>query len=70
MRPPAWVAVMLLSASAVLTGQAVDSAVMMSRRVPLGLDLYMPVPDDNPLTVEQIELGRSRVFLGRAHLDS
>jgi len=26
--------------------------------VPLGLDLYMPVPEENPLTVEKIELGR------------
>src|SRR5438045_6579595 len=26
--------------------------------IPLGLDLYMPVPDENPLIVEQIELGR------------
>jgi cytochrome c peroxidase len=33
-------------------------------RVPLGLDLYMPVPEDNPLTVEKIELGR-RLFLDR-----
>jgi cytochrome c peroxidase len=29
--------------------------------VPLGLDLYMPVPEDNPLTQERIELGR-RLF--------
>lgn len=26
--------------------------------IPLGLDLYMPVPEDNPLTPEKIELGR------------
>ena len=26
--------------------------------IPLGLDLYMPVPEDNPLTAEKIELGR------------
>jgi cytochrome c peroxidase len=26
--------------------------------IPLGLDLYMPVPDDNPMTVEKIEQGR------------
>ena len=31
------------------------------RRVPLGLDLFMPIPEDNPLTVERIELGR-RLF--------
>ena len=26
--------------------------------VPLGLDLYMPVPEQNPVTTEKIELGR------------
>ena len=26
--------------------------------IPLGLDLYLPVPEDNPLTAEKIELGR------------
>jgi cytochrome c peroxidase len=29
--------------------------------IPLGLDLYMPVPEGNPLTAEKIELGR-RLF--------
>jgi cytochrome c peroxidase len=32
--------------------------------IPLGLDLYMPVPEVNPLTVEKIELGR-RLFNDR-----
>ena len=32
--------------------------------IPLGLDLYMPVPEDNPITVEKIELGR-RLFNDR-----
>jgi cytochrome c peroxidase len=32
--------------------------------VPLGLDLYMPVPEENPLTAEKIELGR-RLFNDR-----
>jgi len=32
--------------------------------IPLGLDLYMPVPEDNSLTVEKIELGR-RLFNDR-----
>ena len=32
--------------------------------VPLGLDLYMPVPEENPLTFEKIELGR-RLFHDR-----
>jgi cytochrome c peroxidase len=26
--------------------------------IPLGLDLYMPVPEDNPLTTERLERGR------------
>jgi cytochrome c peroxidase len=32
--------------------------------IPLGLDLYMPVPEDNPLTAERINLGR-RLFSDR-----
>ena len=32
--------------------------------IPLGLDLYMPVPEDNPITAKKIELGR-RLFNDR-----
>jgi cytochrome c peroxidase len=32
--------------------------------IPLGLDLYLPVPEDNPLTAEKLELGR-RLFFNR-----
>ena len=32
--------------------------------IPLGLDLYMPVPEENPITRESIELGR-RLFNDR-----
>src|SRR6516225_11728070 len=32
--------------------------------IPLGLDLYLPAPEDNPLTAERIELGR-RLFFDR-----
>src|SRR5882724_7796446 len=32
--------------------------------IPLGLDLYLPVPEGNPLTSENIELGR-RLFFDR-----
>lgn len=32
--------------------------------IPLGLDLYMPVPEDNPITQEKIEIGR-RLFFDR-----
>src|SRR5512139_550370 len=27
--------------------------------IPLGLDLYMPVPDGNPVTADKVALGRS-----------
>ena len=32
--------------------------------IPLRLDLYLPVPADNPLTLEKTELGR-RLFFDR-----
>ena len=32
--------------------------------IPLGLDLYMPIPEDNPITSEKVELGR-RLFHDR-----
>ena len=32
--------------------------------IPFGLDLYMPVPEDNPITADKIELGR-RLFNDR-----
>ena len=32
--------------------------------IPLGLDLYLPTPEENPLTVEKIEMGR-RLFFDR-----
>jgi cytochrome c peroxidase len=32
--------------------------------IPLGLDLYMPVPEENPMAAEKIELGR-RLFADR-----
>src|SRR5678815_2891220 len=32
--------------------------------IPLGLDLYLPAPEGNPLTLEKIELGR-RLFFDR-----
>jgi cytochrome c peroxidase len=35
---------------------------LVSVVIPLGLDLYMPVPETNPLTGEKIELGR-QLFL-------
>ena len=32
--------------------------------IPLGLDLYLPVPEENPITMEKIALGR-RLFYDR-----
>src|SRR3982751_6444692 len=37
--------------------------------IPLGLDLYMPVPEDNPLTAEAIALGRELFFDPRLSRD-
>src|SRR5918993_4128797 len=37
--------------------------------IPLGLDLYLPVPEDNPLTVEKIEAGRRLFFDPRLSSD-
>lgn len=37
--------------------------------VPLGLDLYMPVPETNPLTAEKIALGRLLFFDARLSRD-
>jgi cytochrome c peroxidase len=33
--------------------------------IPLGLDLYLPAPENNPITAEKIELGR-RLFFDRS----
>jgi cytochrome c peroxidase len=37
--------------------------------IPLGLDLYMPVPEDNPLTAERVERGRELFFDTRLSRD-
>jgi cytochrome c peroxidase len=37
---------------------------LISVVIPLGLDLFMPVPESNPMTVEKVELGR-RLFFDR-----
>ena len=39
-------------------------ALIVALVIPLGLDLYMPVPEDNPMTSEKIDLGR-RLFADR-----
>src|SRR4051812_40479901 len=42
---------------------------VFSLRPPLGLDIYMPVPDANPLTLAKVALGRRLFFDKRLSLD-
>ena len=44
------------------TTQSPDPSTPIRLALPLGLDLYMPVPEDNPLTAEKIALGRRLFF--------
>ena len=37
--------------------------------IPLGLDLYMPVPEDNPVTADRVERGRELFFDTRLSRD-
>ena len=45
-------------------------AFLFSLLVPLGLDLYLPVPASNPLTAEKIDLGRQLFFDRRLSFDA
>ena len=56
------IATIALSLVAVFGGFAADSGVIAKR--PLGLDLFRPVPDHNPLTPAKVDLGR-RLFRDR-----
>jgi len=49
-------ALAVLAAVLLVQGQSTFSG------TPLGLDLYMPAPDDNPLTAEKVALGRKLFF--------
>jgi len=42
---------------------------LLALAIPLGLDLYMPVPEDNPLTASKVELGRQLFFDTRLSRD-
>lgn len=42
---------------------------ILSGSVPLGLDLYMPVPENNPITKEKVALGRRLFFDKRLSRD-
>ncbi len=44
------------------TTQSPNPGTPIRPALPLGLDLYMPVPEDNPLTEEKIALGRRLFF--------
>ena len=61
-----------LLAAAILAAAAQAPTEQVPRRpeIPLGLDLYLPVPEDNPLTPEKVALGRRLFFdpiLSRDH---
>ncbi|MBL8295429.1 MAG: cytochrome-c peroxidase [Bryobacterales bacterium] len=43
---------------------------LLAITIPLGLDLYLPVPEANPLTAEKIEQGRRLFFDRRLSHDS
>ena len=55
---PRLLAVGLLAGSAM----AQNSAAPQRPEIPLGLDLYLPVPEDNPITLEKVALGRKLFF--------
>jgi cytochrome c peroxidase len=56
----ACIAALLLSTPLLTSGCGVGKSAATTR--PLGLDLYAPIPDDNPLTNERVELGRRLFF--------
>ena len=58
---PAVVAVSIAVGSIPLKSQAAIGPLLT---IPLGLDLYMPVPEDNPITADKVDLGR-RLFNDR-----
>lgn len=58
------VAVGVLAAASTVFSQAPTESASWRPEIPLGLDLYMPVPDENPLTPDKVTLGR-RLFSDR-----
>ena len=53
---------LLAAAAAAAAAQSPDSSPVIRPSIPLGLDLYLPVPEDNPLTEEKVALGRRLFF--------
>lgn len=49
---------------------ALTDAERYQLQIPLGLDLYVPIPEENPLTPEKVELGRRLFFDKRLSRDS
>ncbi len=60
-----------LSVAAVFTVLAVaqSSLALQRPKIPLGLDLYLPVPENNSLTAEKVVLGRKLFFDKRLSRD-
>ncbi|MFQ5927128.1 MAG: cytochrome-c peroxidase [Terriglobia bacterium] len=52
----------LAAGLAIAAAQAPTSPQPYRPEIPLGLDLYMPVPEENPLTAEKVALGRRLFF--------
>jgi len=55
-------ATLLAAGLATALAQAPTSPAPYRPELPLGLDLYLPVPEDNPLTEEKVALGRRLFF--------
>ncbi len=73
-QPHNWTAILLTSLVAVtvvaVPGQSQDARESELPQIPLGLDLYMPIPEDNPVTPQKVALGRRLFFdpiLSRDH---
>ena len=69
-----WTTILLASLVAVtvvaVPGQSQDARESLLPKIPLGLDLYMPIPEDNPVTPQKVALGRRLFFdpiLSRDH---
>jgi cytochrome c peroxidase len=60
----------LAFAPAVILGSATSRAAEHDLRVPLGLDLYVPAPADNPITAQKAKLGRQLFFERRLSADA
>src|SRR5262245_11158034 len=64
---PGWRSTLLVAAGVLASGAAASASeppnLPGSQRIvtPLGLDLYMAVPEENPLTADKVALGR-RLF--------